>query len=432
VALRGLSLLAGVATVPMAALAAAELARLARSPRPLAVIGAAAALAAFSPRLLVIAQDARPYALLVFAYALAIYGWLRLANAFRSGAGAPGTVWDWLILGAGTALVLWLHGIGILYAAALLGALLLVAAPSASHRRWLRLALTVGLVVLLYLPCLLILLGRSSDWGSGWLHWNLDALPGNLLDLVSLHRFEEPATPFLARILFPILLFVGIRFLLRTGERGLAGGLLLLLLLPPFGAALVSQLGTPVFLPRTLAGVLVPVYLVSALALAGLPRRPMLAAAAILAAILLVNFAQAVRRPAMEQWGPVAAILKREMGPRDAIWVYPNDVKLPLELALGDGGRIRPIPAPYPALGVAGAHPSGSPAVVAIDEAAARKWASDNEADPRGTIWLVRGGPALFDPDDRILRALAGGRRIGPGRTWDNLDLRPLYPADRR
>jgi uncharacterized membrane protein len=429
-ALRGLSALAGILTVPLVALAAHELGRLARSPRPMLVVGIAAALAALSPRLLSSSQDARPYALLIFAFALAIWAWLRLAAAFRADRAAPGRVTDWAALGAGTLLTLWLHGLGLLYAASLFGALLLVAAPGAPRARWVRLGACVAAVLLLYLPCVAILAGRSGDWGAGWLRWNVATFPGQLLDLISLHRFDEPVTPVLARILIPVLLFLGIRGLFRSGDRDIGRGLLLLILLPPLAAAWISQLGMPLFLPRTLVGVLVPVYLVCALAIAALPGRRMLAAAGVLAAVFLVNLVQAVDRPPMEQWRVVTEILAREMGPRDTIWVYPNDAELPLRLAAGPALPVHPVPSPFPALGMAGSHPSGSPGVVGLDQRSARLWAERHPVDPAGTIWLVRSAPGLFDKEDAVLRGLAGNRRIGPRRQWDDLVLEPLRPAE--
>ncbi|HEY5722287.1 MAG TPA: glycosyltransferase family 39 protein [Allosphingosinicella sp.] len=428
-ALRGLSALAGILTVPLAALAAHELARLARSPRPMLMVGIAAALAALSPRLLASSQDARPYALLIFAYALAIWAWLRLANSFRDDRASPGRGSDWIALGAGTALTLWLHGLGLLYAASLLGALLLVAAPGATRARWLRLAACAGLVLLLYLPCVYILAGRSGDWGTGWLRWNVATFPGQMLDLISLHRFDEPITPVLARILIPILLFLGIRDLFRSGNRDIGRGLLLLILLPPLAAAWISQLAMPVFLPRTLAGVLVPIYLACALAIAALPRGQMRAAGGALAAIFLVNLVQAVNRPPIERWDSITAILAREMGPRDTVWLYPNDAELPLRSAASPALTAHPIPSPFPALGVGGSHPSGNAGVVGLDSRSARLWAERHPADPAGTIWLVRSAPGLFDPKDEVLRGLAGNRRIGPRRQWDDLVLEPLRPA---
>ena len=343
--------------------------------------------------------------------------------------GAAGRRRDWATVGGGTALVLWLHGIGILYAGALFASLLLSAQPGASRQRWLRLMVTVAAVLLVYAPCLAILIGRSGDWSSGWLPWSPTRFPGAMLELFGLHRFEEMVTPTIALAAMPLLIVAGIRALLRGGERPLARSLALLMLTPPLAAAIVSQVGTPVFLPRTLVGVLIPAYLAIAYALATLPKREATAAGALLALLMLANLAQAVTRPDLESWREVAATLKRQMRPGDVIWVYPNDVKIPLERALGDGARIDPIPAPYPAVGFPGTHPSGSPAVVAINAATARVWASRHAPPPGATIWLLRGGPSFFDPDGTVLDELARGRRHGHARKWLDLELRPLRPA---
>jgi mannosyltransferase len=424
--LRALSALAGIATVPVVALAAHRLARLLAVRRRLVLTGVAAALALLSPRLHVVAQDARPYALLTLAYAIGIYGWLRLATAFRDG--GDGRWSDWAILGTGTAFVLWLHGIGILYAAALLGALVLTALAGRGSRRWQRLAVTVTLVVALYLPCLVMLAGRSGDWSGGWLQWDAAGFPGALLQLYGLHRWDEAATPVLALVAIPSLLFVALRALARSGRDAVAWSLGLLLLAPPLAAALISALGTPVFIPRTQVAVLVPAYLLVAYAIAMLPRRQAVAGAVLVGLLFLVNLGQALVRPDLEPWREIAAILEREMRPGDVIWVYPNDVKIPLERALGSGADIVPIPAAYPAMDAPGTHPSGSPAVVAIDAPHARAWAARHAPPPGATIWLLRGGPSFFDPDGSVLAELGRGRRHGSPRQWLDMELRPLRP----
>jgi hypothetical protein len=267
-------------------------------------------------------------------------------------------------LGSGTALVLWLHGLGILFAAALLGALLLTAAPGASPARWRRLAATVVLVALSYIPCLAMMMGRSGDWGTGWLEWDPARFPGALLDLFGLHRLEESVTPFAARVLMAALLFLGLRTLWRSGDRPLAWALGLLLLFPPFAAALISQAGFPLFLPRTLVAVLVPAYLIAAFALAQLPLKQLTLAAGALGPLFAANLVQVLVRPSLEGWNEAANVLKREMKPGDVIWAYPNDVALPLERALGGSSPIQPIPAAYPALKAEGSRRLGSPAVV--------------------------------------------------------------------
>jgi hypothetical protein len=384
---------------------------------------------ALSPRLVVIGQDARPYALLLLSYAAALACWLRLTLSFRGESHPDGRALDWVGLGLATAVSLWLHGLGLLHAAALFGALVLTAAPAATPARWKRLAATVGLVGIVYVPCFLVIVGRSGDWGSGWVSWDPVRFPGALLDLYGLHEQTEPWTPIAARILFALLIVIGVRHLWRSGERGIAMGLGLLILFPPLAAALLSMLGQPVFVPRTLVAVLAPAYLTAAYGLTQLSRRPALLLAGVTALVLTTNLAETLRRPSLEAWDELAVVLKREMKPNDVIWVYPNDAAFPVERALGGPSPVTAIPAPFPALTASGSRPAGSPAVVGIDAAAARRWANDHRSPAGATVWLVVSNPGLFDPQGEVARGLSEGRRSGPTRAWRQMTLYPLLPV---
>ena len=429
-ALRGFSALAGLAAIPVTAFAARDLGALSAARRPLLLVLGAAALMALSPRLVTIAQDARPYALLLLGYAAGLAFWLRLTRSFRSG--GDGTIGNWAGLGVATAAVLWLHGLGILFAAALLGALLLTAAPSAAPARWRRLVVTVALTGLAYLPCLMMMAGRTADWTNGWLGWDPAAFPGAMLDLYGLLYLDEPVTPVAARIVFALLLAVGLRAIWRGGDRPMATALGLLLLFPPLAAAAVSQAGIPIFLPRTLVPVLAPAYLIAAFAIAQLPRERMIAASGAVALLFAANLGQTLARPSLEAWDEAAAILKRNMKPGDVIWAYPNDVKLPLERALGAASAITPIPAPYPSLTAPGYRRSGSPAVVTIDASMARRWAA-GQAVPQGrTVWLVTMGAVLSDPDGKVAQQLSSGRTVAASRSWGSLKLQRLDPQPKR
>jgi uncharacterized membrane protein len=143
-ALRSLSAMSGVLAVPVAAIAALALGRACDIKRPLLLILTTCALMALSPRLVVIGQDARPYALLLLSYAAALACWLRLTLSFRGERHPEGRALDWAGLGLATAVSLWLHGLGLLHAAALFGALLLTAVPGATPARWKRFVITAG------------------------------------------------------------------------------------------------------------------------------------------------------------------------------------------------------------------------------------------------------------------------------------------------
>src|SRR5207248_794491 len=78
IGLRSLSVALGVLTVPVIMAGAFEQERLSPSERPLVRAGTAGLLAALSPVLVMLGQEARPYPLMIFAYAVAILGLLRL------------------------------------------------------------------------------------------------------------------------------------------------------------------------------------------------------------------------------------------------------------------------------------------------------------------------------------------------------------------
>jgi hypothetical protein len=116
------------------------------------------------------------------------------------------------------------------------------------------------------------------------------------------------------------------------------------------------------------------------------------------------------------------------MKPGDVVWVYPNDTALPLGRALRHDIPITSVPAPFPALAAAGTRPAGSPAVVAIDGTAARRFASVQASRPGTTVWLLVRNRGLFDPDGAVAGGLAHGRSPGPARRWRDIDLYPLRP----
>jgi mannosyltransferase len=203
--------------------------------------------------------------------------------------------------------------------------------------------------------------------------------------------------------------------------------LLLLWWGPPLIAILISQLGMPIFLVRTLAGTLVPAYLAlaGALARAHSPRERFALAAA-LVITLLPSTIQVALRPATEPWDEVAAYLHRNVGVADRVWVYPNDSALPLREA-GASGALRGIPGNYPAIGFKGPVRAGSPAVVSLTSQQAEIVARDLRLRTVQTVWLVTRQSALFDPHNDVPRALAQVRRPGREQDWGYIAVRPYY-----
>jgi uncharacterized membrane protein len=423
VALRSLSIVLGVATVPLVLAASAELERQQPTGRPLLRAGIAGFLAACSPMLVLLGQEARPYPLLIFAYALATLGLLRLMREFadrRSGGWG-----SWLMLAGGAELGLWAHGLGLLYALCLAAALTPAwLKPPRARGRMVRGVAAALLVVFAYVPCLAMIVGRAGDWGTGWLSWS----PAMLLQLVSLYVIPvEVLTIGSAFAALVIVLLIKRAVHEGVADPGWTTGKALLLLWwgPTLLAVVISQLLIPVFLPRTLAATLVPACLAMAGALARVESaRERFALAAALVITLIPSSVQVALRPATEPWGEVAAFLNRSVAPGDEVWLYPNDSALPLREA-GAKVTMRGVPADYPAIGLAGPIRAGSPAVVSLTGAQALERAAQAQASHAPAIWLVTRQSGLFDPANELPRALARVRRPGGVQRWGYIEARP-------
>jgi uncharacterized membrane protein len=425
-ALRLPSVLLGAATVPVTMLAAQEVERLCRTGRPLLLMGVAGFLAACGPTLVEHGQEARPYALMAFSYAVAILGLLRLLAEFREpGAGSRNS---WIIFTAGAELTLWSHALGIIYAACLALALLPAWLKDPSRQRYSRGLVAGAAIVLLYLPCLWLIAARTRDWGSGWLNWK----PEMLLTLLSLYGVPIEVLTIGSAVAALILFLLAKRAIgAACSQPGWNAERALLLLWwgVPLTTALISAMFVALFLPRTLTATLVPCYLAVGAALARTPsakERFVLTVA--LAITLLPSTVEMALRPATEQWDQVDSYLRRNVQPGDAVWLYPNDSALPLRQAGPRSTYSRHgIPADYPALTVAGPRRAGSPAVPSMTPESMEKLARSPATARIGTIWVVTCQPQFFDPRGELVQALASVRRPGRTQRWGYLTVQPFY-----
>lgn len=425
-ALRFLSLLFATLTIPVVVTIALELERQRPSGRPLIAAGTAAFLASCSPFLVFLGQEARPYPLLIFAYAVATLAVLRLGATFRGGEAGH---WRWwLLLAAATEVTLWAHGIGALYALCIAIAL----APAWLARPIPRARLVRGMgtaaaVALAFTPCLAMMLGRTGDWGTGWLRWE----PIMLVQLFTLYSvpFEYVTVgSTIAATAMLLLVKRGIHGALTKSIWDSEKALLILWLGPTLIALAISLAALPVFLPRALAGTLIPAYVLmgAAVARSG-SRRERLAIAAALALLVPTTVQVAHRQPA-EDWRQLGTFLQRNVGPRDQVWLYPNDSALPLNEAVPQAlTRARGIPGDYPATAHKGPIRAGSPAVVSLTRPQAQRIADDAALRPVPTIWLVRRQSEIFDPDGDVPAALARVRRPGRVVEWGYLEVRPYH-----
>lgn len=424
--LRSLSLVFSVATVPVVMASAFELDRRRPTGRALFAAVIAGFLAACSPMLVFLDQEARPYPLMILAYAVAVLGLLRLLREFQEGGCGAWT--SWLILGLATEVSLWAHGLGLVYAICLGAALLPAWLAGPNNPRRLVRGLGVAAAVMLgYLPCLAMILGRAADWGTGWLSWH----PVMLLQIPALYSVPYEALTAGSAIAALVLLLLVKRAIQAGFEaKGWSSErvLLILWLGPPLIAALVSQLGVPIFLPRTLAATLVPAYLAIGVALARTEserERTWFAAAVVIT--LIPTALQIALRPAAEDWRAIHSYLSRHVAPHDEVWLYPNDSALPLDALGPHAYSQRGVPGDYPAVGFKGPIRAGSPAVVSVSRDQAQAIARSPTSTKPRTIWLVTRQSAVFDPEGEMPRALADVRAAGHARHWGYIDVQPYY-----
>lgn len=433
VALRALGIACGLLTLGVALLVARELARwFSPALRFLPLAPLLLLLAAFSPALIGMAREVRPYPVMILVYAGALLALLRLGRI----AAREGRI-DRAAFGlyvCALALLLWLHNLGPLYGLALgLALLALVARKSLSGRDW---ALLVGghvLAGLIYLPAFLILLDQAPTWiHSTWLRFSFTGLPERLTIL-----WAAPGA--MAGIAALVLALLGAMTLLRLREGWrVAAALLLLALLPVALSILISVVKAPVFIPRTMTPTAVPALVL--LAVGASLRRGWVRWPALLAFLLLVFSMVRTDRadlagPPMEDWYGATAWLAQHMGPGDEIWSYPNEGALPLDYALRDKRLAlvnRPIPTPVPTLhgGPGSWYPTGSRGVVSLSPERLRAIASTPQARAIPTIWLNRLGANAYDEGDVFLHALEADRVVVARWTSRSIDIVGLRRRD--
>jgi uncharacterized membrane protein len=423
-ALRALGVAAGIATLPVVALAARELGRLIGwdEGRTRRLSLAALALACVAIPLVEMTRQVRPYPLMILVYAGAIALLLRLARTRAIGGAA--FVGYLLLVDA----VLWLHNMGPLYAVALtLTLAIALLRRGLTVREWTWLVGGHIAVALAYLPGLLILIDQTPTWvKTTWLRFSLDSLGGHLPKL-----YAAPGWACLAALVLLVLAVASL-------WRGRVVAMLLVLAIVPLAlSVLLSITVAPVFIPRTLAPAVVPallLYAVGAVAWGGWWRWIGVAAAVFLGAGMLAIDVEAREEGNNQPWYPVLAWLAPRVQPGDTIFAYPNEGALPLAYALRDKGLavpVRAIPRPVPAFDEAGGYyVTGSRGVVSLPRWRLRAIADAPATRAVPTIWLLRLGRESYDPGDVFLEELKRGRRVVGEYREGAADIVGLQRAD--
>ncbi|MEO3428814.1 hypothetical protein AAFN88_08160 [Pelagibius sp. CAU 1746] len=430
--LRLLSVLANTATIVLVALAG-HLA----APRPykLPLALAAALLFAAAPLQLIYAQEARPYALLVLAMAIVLCSaiWIvthperasrRLTQLHRRDRAALAA---FLALGVGMAMLLWMHNLGIVFAAVL--AAILAAWWICRGRRgaalFVNLLAAALLAVTLYAPNIpnLLLQVRSVS-AQFWLEIPTPAQLYLMTELIYGQlqiAFWGSAEKHLVQLVVAVPLGVlGVRGIWRlTAESPDRRWVAWLLLGTAFGPTLVMLALTysvqPVMMERTLLPVQVPWMLLCAAApFAVRPDRAALVAGLFIA-IAVVNLGGFVANQATQEhreeerpWRAIAQQIAQSNAPDAPVILLPNSAGLPLAYyddLLNLGLTMQPLPAPYPVRGEVHSYPAGGQGVPAMDAAALHRLAEATGDAP--TVWLITRFEVLFDPQRLVRHSLA-------------------------
>jgi len=433
---RAMSAACGLATLPVLALGARELARYLRvdaNCRQRMTI-AALLVGALSPALISMSREVRPYPVLILAYAIALWGLIRLAREVRDGTADDRSLRtsSLALFFGGEALVLWLHNLGPLFGFSLSLALLIQLAGQAIGRRnWLRALAAQLLTGLIYLPGFLILIDQAPTWiHSTWLSFQPEALPWHLAFLAN------APSKFGAVCVFG-LAATGIFALVRapSGWR-LAIGLVIAATVPIILSIAISITITPVFIVRTLTPVVVPEILIFAAAFAiRLPIWTTIAVAAALAQQHLIVDLYEFRRPPEQNWYGTLHWLQPQWRAGDELWAYPNEGALPFSYAARDLGLTitpRSVPTVVPTLNpIPGAwHPTGSRGVVSLPPETLHAIANTAHARSVPTIWLLRLGGGTYDRGDVLQKELMANRYMVSRWTSGPIDLIGLRRRD--
>lgn len=357
---------------------------------------------AFSPILVAMSREARPYPLLILAYCCGILLVLRLAHANRKNI-------EWLLYFLNLTVILWLHPLGAFFVASLVLALLVLT----WNLQWrtseyLKFTATHLLVLVLWAPAVAILIYQASLWvRSSWLVFSWSSVPQALVQIYGVGNWVGA--------IFAVGL-AALGFVELKQDRRLFLAVFILAFLPLAGSLIATITIAPVFLPRTLSPASIPALIILSVGAVRICRSGKLiirTLPAIFAEIQILGALQYPTHQRSQDWYSIHDAMTRLVKPSDVILAYPNESALPLRFAARDRGselKIRGIPEEVPVQTAIGTHPTGTRGVVSISEHKMPAFASSYSQI--GTIWLVQINPQLFDQHDHFGRTLSQGRDI--------------------
>lgn len=408
--LRLLSALVNAATIPMIALTA----RTCGGPRMGSLAALLAALLfACSATQLNASQDARPYAFMTLAMTLGLFGSARVMMD-PARAGRPmmqilrhdrGMAAAFGCIGTGLALLGWSHNLGTVFGL-LLGLALLVwwFACDRSRGVFVNLLLAAGLAAVLYGPNLPIVAMQLQTMGEQgfWL-----ARPGlvNLFrTMIQMPLGHAPFSGWQVVLGGIAILAGGAGFVaLSRQARTIALLLLFMAIMPAALFFVLSRIGQPIFMFRTLQISQVPVIVLISFAPFALPRlKRGIAAGAVIGLILpLAGTHLQTAGQGSEDWrGIVTEIRHQSAGETPKVVILPAAAELPILYyaeQLDTPLEILSVPGSYPVRGEGHTYPTGgggSPAITAgmIPVLEASLGTSER-------LWFITRRPDLYDKD---------------------------------
>ena len=420
-ALRSLSAVMNAFTVPLVYL----LGRIVGGPKEGVFVGTVAAIIfALSPLQLKYAQEARPYAFVMFSTTLALCGafWLALnpREALRPALGFTSpralldykndpTFYAWLSLIVGSAFSLWFHNTSVLFVAALVMTIFV----------WLvwRLKADKNLLINSFLAGLLII----AIW-SPFLPW----LWTQMFGVKSEFWMKEVTADTVIKVLYLLfgipyvwglkvlyfLSIVAVTGLYAIGRRSgpqvslmIAG----LILLPIIMELIISFTIRPLFLMRTLVWISIPYYIAIACGLSLFRkwrfRVPLMLVVFSLLAMGDYKFYEISYK---EPWNRIVEHVVRNSGKDDLVLLLPNSVSLPF---LYYADKIKPdmniksLPDAFPAVNFPNPYPSGNRGVPAITDNDMGGIAELINSSP-STVWLITRRADLYDSQSKVLGLL--------------------------
>lgn len=327
----------------------------------------ATAILALSPLVVWQAHEARPYSLLVLTSAGLLAVALKAIKDSR-----PTRLM--LPLAALTALTVWLHAIGIVIAFTIFAGLSLVALLRGRGGLPFLLAWGgAGLIgVATLAPMADWMLSTGSRWsGSSWLQPpDLRTVYSTFADLVGMRPYRPGDVREPALLLWLVLAGTGLYRLWSNRTSREAMILLLAASAGPFViGVVVSHLGTPIFLDRTMLPAAVPLAFIAAAGATAFGRWTPVTSALLLGTMAFFVVQQAGRGGQTEDWRGAIAYTAARASPADVVVVTTET-----GVAVGHYAQRTPmqapivaLPAPFPAVGMARHYGNGSAAVPGLN-----------------------------------------------------------------